>query len=149
MESWLWAVWLGMMVIAVIVEAITVDLISIWFVVGALVSMLISFIPGVEWWVQIIIFAVVSGATAVLLRPLCKRFMQHDLVKTNIDEVVGKKAVVTSSGGVMDPAEVFFEGKRWSAVPSNADVTLQKGEIVVVLAVAGVKLIVEVEKENK
>ncbi len=85
METWMWAIWLAIMVAAVVIEAITVDLISVWFVVGAFVSMLISFIPNVPWWVQIVIFAVVSGATLVLLRPFAKRFMDRDLVKTNVD----------------------------------------------------------------
>lgn len=147
METWMWAIWLVIMVAAVVIEAITVDLISVWFVVGAFVSMLISFIPNVPWWVQIVIFAVVSGATLVLLRPFAKRFMDRDLVKTNVDEVVGKKAVVTIDGNVVDPAEVFVDGKRWSAVPANAEVKLEKGDIVVVLSVAGVKLIVEKENE--
>ena len=147
MAEYMWAIWLAIMVLAVVVEAMTVDLISIWFVVGALVTMLVSFIPGAAWWAQLIIFAAVSGATLVLLRPLAKRFMSHDLVKTNVDEVVGRKAVVTSDGDVMNPAEVFIEGKRWSAVPANADTKLQKGDIVMVLSVAGVKLIVEKEKE--
>lgn len=147
METWMWTIWLAIMVAAVVIEAITVDLISIWFVVGAFVSMLISFIPNVPWWVQIVIFAVVSGATLVLLRPFAKRFMDRDLVKTNVDEVVGKKAVVTIDGNVVDPAEVFVDGKRWSAVPANAEVKLEKGDIVVVLSVAGVKLIVEKENE--
>ena len=140
MEAWMWAIWLAIMVAAVVIEAITVDLISVWFVVGAFVSMLISFIPNVPWWVQIVIFAVVSGATLVLLRPFAKRFMDRD-------EVVGKKAVVTIDGNVVDPAEVFVDGKRWSAVPANAEVKLEKGDIVVVLSVAGVKLIVEKENE--
>ncbi|MEE3298787.1 MAG: NfeD family protein [Candidatus Enteromonas sp.] len=143
----MWTIWLAIMVAAVVIEAITVDLISVWFVVGAFVSMLISFIPNVPWWVQIVIFAVVSGATLVLLRPFAKRFMDRDLVKTNVDEVVGKKAVVTIDGNVVDPAEVFVDGKRWSAVPANAEVKLEKGDIVVVLSVAGVKLIVEKENE--
>ena len=147
METWMWAIWLAIMVAAVVIEAITVDLISVWIVVGAFVSMLISFIPNVPWWVQIVIFAVVSGATLVLLRPFAKRFMDRDLVKTNVDEVVGKKAVVTIDGNVVDPAEVFVDGKRWSAVPANAEVKLEKGDIVVVLSVAGVKLIVEKENE--
>ena len=147
MLDWMWAIWLGILVLAVVIEAITVDLISIWFVVGALVAMLVSFIPGATWWAQIIVFAVVSGATLVLLRPFAKRFMTHDLVKTNVDEVVGQKAVVTSAGDVMNPAEVFVDGKRWSAVPARAEDKLEKGEIVVVLSIAGVKLIVEKENE--
>ena len=145
MEAWMWTIWLGLMVLAVIVEALTVDLISIWFVAGAFVAMLVSLIPGVAWWAQIVIFAVVSGAALVLLRPFAKRFMKRDLVKTNAEEVVGQKAVVTQSGSVMDPAEVFVDGKKWSAVPADATQTLEKGEIVVVLSIAGVKLIVEKE----
>ena len=58
MEQYLWIVWLAIFVIAVAVEASGPSLVSIWFAIAALVTMIISFIPGVAWWIELIVFIV-------------------------------------------------------------------------------------------
>ena len=45
MEQYMVWIWLGILVAAIILEAITQDLVSIWFSVGALVSLVLS---GIE-----------------------------------------------------------------------------------------------------
>lgn len=147
-EEYMWIVWLVAVVVAVIVEAISAELISVWFAAGALFAMIVSFIPNVPWWVEIIIFVVISASAFILLRPFLKKFMKHDLVKTNVDEIVGKKAVVTISGNLHQPGEVFVDGKKWSAIPEKEDQELEEDEIVVVLAIQGVKLVVRKEEEK-
>ena len=80
-ETYMWIVWLAAVVIAVIVEAVTNDLVSVWFAAGALIALVVSFIPNVPWWVEVIIFVVISASAFILLRPFLKKFMKHDLVK--------------------------------------------------------------------
>ena len=70
-EDWMWAIWLGIMIIMVIVECMGPALVSIWFAAGALVSLvlsLFSLIPGVTipWWVQVIVFVVVSAIISMI-----------------------------------------------------------------------------------
>ena len=67
MAEYMWIIWLSIFVIMLIVEASTTELVSVFFALGALVAMIISFIPNVEWWVQLIVFVVVSGATLAAL----------------------------------------------------------------------------------
>ena len=126
-ETYMWIVWLAAVVIAVIVEAVTNDLVSVWFAAGALIALVVAFI---------------------LLRPFLKKFMKHDLVKTNVDEIIGKKAVVTISGNLRQPGEVFVDGKKWSAIPEKEGEELIEDEIVTVLAIQGVKLVVRKEEEK-
>ena len=77
LEDIMWIIWLAIMIVMVIVECMGPALVSIWFAAGALVSLilsLLSFIPGVTipWWVQVIVFVVVSAITLLALRPLTK-----------------------------------------------------------------------------
>ena len=147
-ETYMWIVWLAAVVIAVIVEAVTNDLVSVWFAAGALIALVVSFIPNVPWWVEVIIFVVISASAFILLRPFLKKFMKHDLVKTNVDEIIGKKAVVTIAGNLRQPGEVLKKKKKWSAIPEKEGEELIEDEIVTVLAIQGVKLVVRKEEEK-
>ena len=78
MVEYLWIVWLSVFVIGLIIETGTTELVSIFFSFGALIAMIISFIPGVEWWVQLIIFVVLSGASLAALRPIVKKYLNKE-----------------------------------------------------------------------
>ena len=67
--EWMPLVWLGLFLVALIVEAVSEALLSIWFAAGALVCLGISFIPGCPLWVQIIVFLAVSAIAFLILRP--------------------------------------------------------------------------------
>ena len=89
MAEYLWIVWLSIFVVALIVETGTTELVSIFFAFGALIAMIISFIPGVEWWVQLIIFVVLSGVSLAALRPVVKKYLnkeKRDTKKVSNDE---------------------------------------------------------------
>ena len=60
MEQYMWIVWLSLFVVMVIIEVSGPALLSIWFAFGSLVSLIVSLIPGVPWWVELIIFIAIS-----------------------------------------------------------------------------------------
>ena len=62
-------VWLIVAVVAAVIEAVSVSLITVWFVVGAVVSFFIAFFGGPAW-VQLAAFLVVSLLCLLLLRPV-------------------------------------------------------------------------------
>ena len=76
MIEYMWIIWLVIFVLALLIEAIGPEIVSIWFAGGALVSLIISFIPGVDWWVQLIVFAVVSAALLVFIRPFLAKALK-------------------------------------------------------------------------
>ena len=78
MEQYMWIVWLGVFVISIVIEATTAELVSIFFATGSVIALIISFIPGVEWWVELIVFVVVSGASLLGLRPLVNRLLKKE-----------------------------------------------------------------------
>lgn len=143
MEAYLWAVWLGVFVIALIVEAIGADLVSVWFAGGALIALILSFIPGVAWWIQLIVFFVISIALLLSLRPLTRKWMRGRIVKSNVDSLIGKKAVLLEKIDFVHRGEVAVGDVKWTAVGVDDNSKIEKGKTVVIVAVSGNKLIVK------
>lgn len=88
-------IWLVAAVLFLIIEALSVQLISIWLAGGALVAM-VTALFHVDFWVQVLIFAVVSLILIVLTRPLAKRLLNRRVEATNADRSIGREATVTS-----------------------------------------------------
>lgn len=149
MADYLWAIWLGVFVIALIVEAATTSVVSVWFAAAAIVSMIVSFIPGVEWWVQIIIFLVLSITALLALRPLINKYMKSNKVETNVDEMVGKKGKMIKAYDELNHGEVKINGVIWTAINTNENEPIPVGETVIVKSINGNKLIVMVSKGGK
>ena len=124
--EYIWIGWLAFIVIAVIAEAASAALISIWFIPGAIVSLILSLFD-VPLWVQFVVFAVISVLLLVFTRKFVKRFLKGKGERTNADAVIGQKAVK-------------LMGKEWSA-RSDGDETYEVGEVVTVKEISGVKLI--------
>lgn len=70
-------IWIAAIVVFGIVEAVTVGLVSIWFVLGAVAGLLAA-VLGAALWVQIVLFFVVSIAALAATRPLVQRMLRRD-----------------------------------------------------------------------
>ena len=140
--DYLWAVWLGVFVIALIIEAVTSELVSIWFALGAVFAVILSLIPGVEWWIPLIVFTVVSISTLLCLRPLANKFLKRNTVRTNIDEIIHKKGKMIKGYDEYNRGEVKINGVVWTAINTDEESPLAEGTNVEVLAIEGNKLVV-------
>ena len=143
-EQYMWIVWLSLFVIMLIVEASGPALVTVWFAFGALISLIISFIPGVAWWIEVIVFAVVSIATLFALRPIAKKMsMRKNIMQTNVDSFVGKKGYVIEDIEALRPGAVKIGDVSWTALPQDEKEKILENEIIEVVAVDGNKLIVK------
>lgn len=132
--------WTIVLVISVIVEAITIDLVSIWFGLGA-VAALIAEACGLSQVIQVILFAVISIIAIVVTRPLAKKYLRGNIVKTNLDRVVGKHCLVTETITPDNRGEVKVMGSLWSATSLN-NVTIEAGQYAEVVSIEGAHVIV-------
>ena len=148
METYMWVVWLGLFVLMLIVEAMGPALVSIWFSLGALIALLISFIPGIPWWVEVVVFVVISLATLLALRPLAQKYFKRNSVKTNVDSFVGKRGYVIEDITLLKPGAVKIGDVSWTAIPQNQDDKILENEIIEVVALSGNKLIVKKVEEK-
>lgn len=136
-------IWLIIAIVLAIVELSTMGLVTIWFAIGAVVSMIFALLGG-NIWVQLISFIVVSTVILVAVRPLAEKYVNRSIKKTNIDAVVGRKLIAkTDIDNLHGMGKVDFEGSTWIAQSSNDEITIRAGEEVRVVKVVGAKLIVE------
>ena len=148
MEQYLWIIWLVIFVSMLVVESLGPTLVSVWFALGALVALIISFIPGVAWWIELIVFVVVSATALLALRPVFKHLLKRNVFKSNVDSMQGKRGYVTEDITYLVPGSVKLGDVKWSAVPQDKNTTFIKGEVVEVVAVNGNKLIVKKVEEK-
>ena len=136
----LW-VWIGLIVVTAAVEAATVQLVTDWVAVGG-VAGLIAYAAGLEIWLQILIFALVSAVALAVTRPLVKKFTNGRKMPTNADRYIGEKAVVTEKiENDLSKGAVKIGGLEWTARSVDSE-TAEVGEQVTVEAIEGAKLIV-------
>ena len=138
-------IWFVLMVVFLIVEAACpIHLVSIWFAAGSLVAMLVSFLGG-PLWLQITAFLVVSCLLVALLWPFIKKFLRPRLEKTNVDAVIGSKGVVTVTiDNTAAAGQIRLGAMEWTA-RSTTDAVIEKGTVVHVDRIEGVKAFVSEE----
>ena len=139
--------WALAVVAFVIAEIATIQLVSIWFAAGALVTLLMTYFFDLTWIQQLGMFIAASAVFIVMSLPFIKKRKKSRAVATNADLDVGKHATVieeinydTGSG------RVTLNGVNWSAVPENEKDIIPVGTVVIVKKVMGAKLLVAPEK---
>lgn len=136
-------IWLGLMVVFVIVEAACpLHLVSIWFAAGSLVAAIASLLGG-PGWLQILLFAVVSGGLLIGLWPFTKKFLKPTIAKTNIDSLLEAKAYVTEDiDNITAVGHIKLNGMEWTARSLSGE-AIPAGTLVVVDHIEGVKAFVK------
>ena len=128
--------WLGIIVFLVIIEAITVQLTTVWFVTSGIIALILSlFINAVE--VQFAVFVIGGVILLFTTRPYLMKKLKVKEAKTNLDRVIGMQGIVTVQIEKLYPGEVKVDGKRWTAI---ADKKIEKDKVVEILNIEGVKL---------
>ena len=147
-EEYMWIIWLALFVIMLIIEAAEPALVSIWFAFGAVVALIVSFIPGVAWWIELIVFVVISASTLIALRPIIRRYIKQNTYRSNVDAYAGKRGIVVEDIEFLKPGYVKIGDVKWQAIPVNEKDKIPNQSIVEVVTVNGNKLIVrKVEEE--
>lgn len=139
--------WLIVLVVLIATEFATMGLTTIWFAAGALVAAIIALIGGSVWW-QVGVGLVVSLLLLFFTRPVAVKYFNRERVRTNVESMVGRQAIVISEvNNLQGTGQVNISGQEWSARASADDVVYPVGSVVNVVAISGVKLIVEERKE--
>ncbi|MBR0508811.1 MAG: NfeD family protein [Clostridia bacterium] len=136
-------IWIALAVIFAIAEAISVQLVSVWFALGALAAMFLSLFGVDNPGIQIAVFLGVSIAALVATRPLAKKLMQKRVQPTNADRSIGQTGRVTKEiNNALGQGEVNLKGVIWTARSCDEDLVIPENTFVTALRIEGVKLIV-------
>ena len=135
-------IWAVLFVVALVLEIQTAELVSIWFVPGILVALIMSFFD-IDPWVQALVFGSISVVLLVLAFTVFRKkiLKNHGSEPTDTDLLLGKDAVVVediAAGGI---GAVKIDGKIWSARLTEESESASAGERVTVEKIEGVKLI--------
>ena len=136
-------IWAIVIVVFTVAEGISVGLTSIWFSVGGVAALLVSFFTP-NHWAQIWTFLIVSTVCLLALRPLAKRyFSAGNAEATNFDRIVGQEGIVTQPiANLENEGAVTVLGQEWTA-RSESGLAIPVGTTVVVRRIEGVKVFVE------
>lgn len=129
-------IWLGIVIILIFIEVITVGLTTVWFVISGFVSLILSlFIDSIE--LEFAVFVLGGVLLLITTRPYLVKKLHVRESRTNLDRVIGMKGTVTENINILKPGEVKVDGKRWTAI---ADREIKVGTTVEVLEIVGVKI---------
>ena len=147
MEPMFW-VWLGIIVVSAIVEACTMDLVSIWFAIGALLPLILSATTSLAWPYQILIFIVISAVLILSLRKITKKWLfKNSNYQTNKNALIGKQVRLLEKTDFDHAGTVKIGDVTWVAVGHEKQ-TILKGKLVEIVDLEGNKLKVkEIKKE--
>ena len=142
MAEYMIYIWLAVIFLALVVEGMTAQLISIWFVPGGLAG-LISGFCGAGEWIQVLIGAAVTLVCLIATRPLVNRVMKFRKVDTNAGRLIDQTGIVVQQIRNLDAkGQVKIQGSVWSARSENGEVIPLEGKVRIV-RIEGVKLIVK------
>lgn len=139
----MWIAWLIVIILLTILEVITVNLVSIWFIASAIVSLILSFIID-SFYVEFCVFVCLGLILMLLTRPYLVKKLSKKKVPTNLDRVIGMVGIVTEEITRFKIGEVRVDGKKWSAI---SDEKIKVDEKVTIEGIDGVKLIVRKGEE--
>ncbi len=134
--------WIALILILVAIEIGTVGLTAIWFAGGALAG-LIAQLAGLNSYVQVILFIIVSAVLICFTRPWALKYMKPRLVKTNYETVLGEKVcLIETVDNRKGTGTAVYKGQEWTARAYEDGKVYEAGMIVQVKEIRGVTLYV-------
>lgn len=134
--------WLALILVFAAVEAVTYQLVSIWFAGGA-IGALIAYICGGDTLTQWIVFVAVSAVLLAVSRPLVKKIRKREPEKMNADSLIGKTAQITERvDNIKGNGQAIVNGMTWTVRSADGEI-IEPEEQVVIEKIEGVKLIVK------
>lgn len=135
----LW-IWLGVIVVSAIVEFTSFQMVSIWFTAGGIAA-IIPFAAGADYWVQILVFLVVSFVFLFCFRRIALKWLMKNMKeKTNSEALIGVRVRLTSDLAEDHPATATIGDVVWTIVGKDGFTALE-GTHVIISDIDGNKLV--------
>ncbi len=136
--------WLIIFIFLIFVEIATVNLVSIWFAIGAIASCILSIYVD-NLIIQLGCFVITSTICLILTKSIISKIKSHKITPTNLDRVICDIGILKEDIDEFNNGEVKVDGKTWTATSKE---TLKVGTKVKIVSINGVKLNVKSIKED-
>jgi membrane protein implicated in regulation of membrane protease activity len=144
-ESYAWIFWLGLILVFIIVEVLTVDFIFLMIALGSVGGLLCG-IFGVPWGFQLIVAAILSLLLLFAVRPPLLRALKRggDPTLSNVDALLGLYGTVTEDFYGEAGHVKLANGETWTARLGNPSIDhpMEAGDRVIVTAIEGATAVV-------
>ena len=139
----LWFIWVIISIVCLILELTSGDCFILCFAIGAAVSAIVAGC-GANLTVQIIVFAVVSVLSLLLVRPtLLKKLHKPNRERlSNAEAVIGQQGRVSEAIAAGGYGRVAIDGDDWKALSADGS-AIDKGTTVRVVKMDSIILTVE------
>lgn len=150
LASYAWVIWLALILVFLVIETLTLDLIFLMLAVGS-AGALVSDLAGAPFLLQILIAGVVALLLIFTLRPpLLKRLGRGgDKTPSNVEALLGLEGLVLAAVTTTTGSVKLANGDTWTArvFPSADDQQLLPGQPVFVKAIDGATALVAPEEK--
>jgi membrane protein implicated in regulation of membrane protease activity len=121
LTAYLWIAWLVLILVFVIIELLSLEFTFLMLAIGSLGGLAANLLE-LDWWVQIVVAAVLSMLLILTIRPFLLRAMRRgeDPARSNIDALIGMAGRVTSTINDAGGLVKLTNGETWSARLSPA-----------------------------
>lgn len=136
----IWAIWLILSGVFLLLEIFTVSFLMFWPGIGALLAFITSLItPNIG--IQVGVFTISTIILIVFTKPLTKKFFKTKDTSMNNNAIIGKKGtVIKSIKNSESKGQVKVDGELWSAIIAENEKPLKEGDSIIVEKIDGVKL---------
>ena len=131
-------IWFALIFVFLIIEAITLNLVTIWFAFGSICAYITSYFTE-NIIIQLIVFVISSSVSLLLTKPLIEKHLKKAKERTNLDRVIGQIGIVVKDIKKHENGRVKVDGKEWMA---TSEKEIKKGTEVEILDIEGAKIIV-------
>jgi membrane protein implicated in regulation of membrane protease activity len=147
-DSYITIAWLGLLIILLVIEIITVGLTSIWAAGGALAALILN-IMGLSLVWQVVVFFVVTFVLLIFTRPFAVRFINTQREKTNYEGIIGKTIRIAERvDNIRQTGMAVVNGQEWTVRAEEEHEILEPETLAKVVNISGVKLIVRKYEEE-
>ncbi len=129
-------VWVGVTIICIVIESLTLALTTIWFGISAFVMVFLAFTP-MPFPAQLFIFVALALILLIFTRPVVKKKLNQKKIATNYDSIIGQIAVVTKKITAIEKGSIKINGMEWTAAVKE-DIVLEEGSKCIIEEIAGV-----------
>jgi membrane protein implicated in regulation of membrane protease activity len=138
-------VWSLIFIIALVVEVLEPQLVSIWFAAGAFIALLIQTIFPTLFVIQILIFIVSTTIALILSRPLYLRFIKQKSTLTNAAGIIGRDIKILVPCDKLTPGKGLLGDVQWTILTEENE-RFKTNDIATIVALKGNKAIIKQKK---
>lgn len=135
-------IWGLIILLLIILELMTIEVIAAWYAVGAFVGLIISFISS-NFLLEFLIFAIAGTVLMYFFRDKTINYLKDKSIITSADKLLGEVGYVTKTIPKNGYGVVKVNHKNWTASSSKV---IPKKSKVIVNEIDGLKLKVEPKK---